>query len=247
MGLVDLTSLGEHDTPAVVQALCAQALASPVHPAALCVYPEHLTTAQQHVAGTHIRLATVVNFPDGSTNFGRIERETARAIGAGANEIDLVLPYDEIIAGRPSSAEAAVHACRDVCGPHVTLKVILETGELQTTELIQRAAQAGLAGGADFLKTSTGKTPGGATLAAAATLLDMIASAGRPCGLKLSGGIRTLEQAQDYVRLAETRMGAGWISPDRFRIGASTLFSVLIQTLAGSGAPADGVRRSCGG
>lgn len=156
LGLVDLTSLGERDTPAVIEALCAQALASPVHPAALCVYPEHLTTAQRHVAWADIRLATVVNFPDGSTNLGRIERETARALGAGANEIDLVLPYREILAGRDAVAEAAVRTCRAACGPHVALKVILETGELQTTEMIQHACQVSLAGGADFLKTSTG-------------------------------------------------------------------------------------------
>lgn len=240
MALVDLTSLGECDTPAVIEALCVQALASPIHPAALCVYPEHLTTAQRQVAWSDMRLATVVNFPDGSTNLGRIERETTRALGAGANEIDLVLPYREILAGRDAIAEAAVRACRDACGPHVVLKVILETGELQTTEMIQRAAQVSLVGGADFLKTSTGKTPVGATLAAAAVMLDQIATAGRPCGLKVSGGIRTLEQAQGYVALAEARMGPDWVSPDRFRIGASTLFSALIQVLACPDARVDG-------
>lgn len=234
LGVLDLTSLGDRDTPEVIEALAAQALAAPVQPAALCVHPEHVTTARRAVAGTPIRVATVVNFPDGSANLRRVERETGRALGAGAQEIDLVLPYREVLAGRPAAAEAVVLACRAVCGPDVVLKVILETGEFPGADLLRDACNVSLRGGADFLKTSTGKTPIGATLTAASVLLDALARSGRPCGLKVSGGVRTLEQAQAYARLVETRLGSDAATPQRFRIGASALFSELAQVFADS-------------
>lgn len=231
LSLLDLTSLGERDTAENIEDLCAMALASPVYPAALCVYPEHLTTARRQVLDTSIKLATVVNFPDGSRNVGRVERETARAIGAGADEIDLVLPYLALLSGDTATPIAVVRAARAVCGPDIALKLIIESGELKTSEMIRLACSIGLDEGVDFLKTSTGKVPVNATLEAAGLMMEAIASSGCPCGFKAAGGIRTLAQAQAYVRLAETSMGARWVTPVRFRIGASALFSELTAVM----------------
>ena len=227
LSLLDLTSLGEHDTPAQIEALCASALAAPCLPAALCIYPEHVTTARRCLQGSSVKVATVVNFPDGSGNPARVERETWRALGAGAEEIDLVLPYRYLLGGDASCARTVVRSCRAACSDGVTLKLILETGVLATPELIRAACAIGLEEGVDFLKTSTGKVPINATPDAAAVILDAIAAAGGHCGFKAAGGIRTLANAMAYLQLAEDTLGAGWSDPAHFRIGASALFGEL--------------------
>jgi len=230
--LLDLTSLGEDDTPTQIEALCASARTPHGLPAALCVYPEHVTTVRRALAGSSARVATVVNFPDGGDDRDRALRETRRALAAGADEIDLVLPYRALQRGEGSRAEAVVASCRQACGPGVTLKLILETGALGAPELIRQACAIGLAAGVDFLKTSTGKVPVNATPDAAALMLDAIAADGGRCGFKAAGGIRTLAEAAGYLALAESRLGAGWITPERFRIGASSLFTALTAALA---------------
>lgn len=228
LSLLDLTSLGESDTPAQIEALCANALAAPVLPAALCVYPEHVAGVRRHLRGSTIKLATVVNFPDGGGDPARVERETQRALAAGADEIDLVLPYRALLAGDVAVAGAVVRACRAVCGDGIVLKLIVESGELGTPERIRQACAIGLEAGVDFLKTSTGKVPVNASLAAAAVMLDAIAEAGGRCGFKAAGGIRTLADAAAYLDLAEARLGTGWSDPAHFRIGASALFGALV-------------------
>jgi len=230
--LLDLTSLGEDDTPGQIEALCASARTAHGLPAALCVYPEHVTTVRRALQGTAINVATVVNFPDGRSDRDRVVRETRRALAAGANEIDMVLPYGALRRGYPSLAEAAVKACRDACGPGVKLKLILETGELGTAALIRNACAIGLSAGVDFLKTSTGKVPVNATSEAAALMLDAIAEDGGRCGFKAAGGIRTLDDAQRYLALAEARLGGNWVTPAHFRIGASALFVEIGAALA---------------
>jgi deoxyribose-phosphate aldolase len=225
--LLDLTSLGEDDTPADIERLCGSALGIAPRPAAVCVYPEHVAGAARELAGSGVRIATVVNFPDGGDDAGRVSRETRRAIAAGADEVDMVLPWRALLAGRADAAEAAVRACRDACGASVCLKLILETGELRGAELIGIASRIGLDAGVDFLKTSTGKVAVNATLEAAGEMLAAIAQAGGHCGLKVAGGIRTLDDAAAYLALVESRMGADWIGPAHFRIGASALFGEL--------------------
>jgi len=232
LSLLDLTSLGEHDTPAQIEALCASARAAPVLPAALCVYPEHITTVRRCLQGTAVKVATVVNFPDGGSDPLRVERETRRALAAGADEIDLVLPYRAMLRGDAAGADAVVRACRAVCGDGAVLKLILEAGELGTPERIRQACAIGLEAGVDFLKTSTGKVPVNATPAAAVVLLDAIAAAGGRCGFKAAGGIRTLADATVYLELAEARLGSGWSDPAHFRIGASALFAELTTFLS---------------
>lgn len=233
--LLDLTSLGEDDSPASIDRLCESALQADPRPAAVCVYPEHVTSASRTLAGSAVRIATVVNFPDGGDDAARVARETRRAIAAGANEVDMVLPWRSLLAGRADAAEAAVRACRDACGAGTCLKLILETGELRGAELIGVASRIGLDAGVDFLKTSTGKVAVNATLEAAGEMLSAIAEAGGRCGLKVAGGIRTLDDASAYLALVESRMGADWVGPAHFRIGASALFGEL-RAATGAGA-----------
>jgi len=229
--LLDLTSLGEDDSPARIELLCTSARTPHGWPAALCVYPEHVTTVRRAMQGAPVRVATVVNFPDGGSDPARVGRETRRAIAAGADEIDLVFPYRAFIRGELELAREVVAACRSTCGGEVTCKLILETGALATQESVSDASVLGIEAGVDFLKTSTGKVAINATPAAAGWMLDAIASAGGRCGLKVAGGIRTLADAAVYLDLAQSRMGAGWIDPSHFRIGASSLFTELIAAL----------------
>ena len=233
LGLLDLTSLGEDDTPEKIRALCASARTPYGLPAALCVYPEHVTTVRKALDGTGIKVATVVNFPDGGADPERVVRETRRAIAAGADEIDMVLAWQAVNAGDIATARAGVAACRDACGPDIALKLILETGELETPERIRQASEIGLDAGVNFLKTSTGKVPVNATPEAATVMLDAIAARGGTCGYKVSGGVRTLADAQVYLSLAEERLGADWITPARFRIGASSLLGANTAALEG--------------
>ena len=227
LSLLDLTSLGENDTPAQIEALCCSAMAAPCLPAAVCIYPEHVTTARRCVRCNAVKVATVVNFPDGGSDPVRVERETLRALGAGADEIDLVLPYRALLDGDPACARTVVRACRAACTDGVALKLILETGVLMTPELIRAACAIGIEEGVDFLKTSTGKVPVNATPEAATLMLDAIAAAGGHCGFKAAGGIRTLDDAVVYLELAEARLGKDWCDATHFRIGASALFGAL--------------------
>ena len=224
--LLDLTLLGEDDTPAAIEALCASARAAPLPPAAVCVYPEHVTTARRALRATPVRVATVVNFPDGGEDADRVARETRRALAAGADEIDLVFAWRAFLRGDAALAWTAVAAARQACAG-ATLKLILETGELRTPGAIRAASELGIGAGVDFLKTSTGKAAVNATPEAASVMLDAIAAAGGRCGFKAAGGVRTLAQAATYLELAQARLGDGWIDAAHFRIGASALFDTL--------------------
>lgn len=229
--LLDLTSLGEDDTPAQIAALCAAAVSARPGPAAVCVYPEHVTTARHALGEGTIRVATVVNFPEGNGGVERIHRETRRALAAGAEEIDMVFDYRAFLRGDVALARDGVIACREACGKDVPLKVILETGVLSDTALIHDASRIGIDAGADFLKTSTGKAAVNATLPAAGAMLDAIQTTGSQCGLKVSGGIRTLDDAAAFLALVDARMGRDWATPRHFRIGASALFPALLAAI----------------
>ena len=229
--LLDLTSLGDDDTTAQIESLCERAGTGAGFPAAICIHPEHVATVHRAMRGTPVRVATVVNFPDGGEDPARVERETRRAIAAGADEIDLVFPYRAFLRGDAAAAERVVDACRTVCRNGIVLKLILETGELGSTEHIRAASWLGIGAGVDFLKTSTGKAAVNATPSAAACMLDVIAASGGRCGFKAAGGIRTLADASTYLELAQARLGADWIDASRFRIGASALFAELRAAL----------------
>jgi deoxyribose-phosphate aldolase len=180
--------------------------------------------------GTGIPVCAVANFPSGGATPEVAAAETAAAVAAGAAEVDVVFPFRAMLAGDSQVGLRLVRACRESCAERALLKVILETGQLGPAERIREAADIAIEGGAHFLKTSTGKTQPAATPEAAGVLLEAIAAAahrGRTIGLKVSGGIRTLDEALAYLTLYEQRFGTGSASASNFRIGASGLFKEL--------------------
>ncbi len=230
LSLLDLTSLNEDDTPAVIDALCSNATQSIGKVAAVCVYPPFVAQCRARLpASSGINVATVVNFPSGNEPLADVLAQTQHALADGTNEIDLVFPYQALQQG---NADAGTEMCSQIATlvhQHSgSLKVILETGAL-SPEHIAQAAQIAIAAGADFLKTSTGKIAHGASLEASAILLDQIAQAKQPVGLKISGGVRDIATAQAYIAQAAAKMGADWVQPENFRIGASSLLKELIS------------------
>ncbi|GAB3011313.1 deoxyribose-phosphate aldolase [Bowmanella dokdonensis] len=238
--LVDLTCLNETDSQQTISALCdkAQTPWGPV--AAICIYPlwlKHARTRLDAVPGNQVRLATVVNFPHGDLSLHQIEIQIGQSLAAGADEIDLVMPYRQLQGGEVGSVARLLKSCRRWCHKAV-LKVILETGELEHSGLISQAAALAIDCGADFIKTSTGKAPVNATLDAARLMLEQIHRLNPAVGFKAAGGIRTLEQAAGYLSLADELMGACWISPSHFRFGASGLLDSLMAELSGTNSTA---------
>jgi len=234
LGLIDLTSLNENDTAESIGALAALAVTPAGRVAAFCTWPRFVPAAVRALGGSGVPVAAVANFPAGAADASAAAAETAAAIEAGAQEIDVVFPYRALLAGDRASGLSLVRACREACGPRVLLKVILETGELQPAGQIEAAAVLAIEGGADFLKTSTGKTQPGATPEAASRLIEVIAAARRrerAIGLKVSGGVGTLAQAQSYLELYEHAFGAGSASARTLRIGTSGLIKPLLAAL----------------
>ena len=237
LGLIDLTSLNDADQAADIQRLARDAVTPLGAVAALCIYPRFIGTAKAALAGQagRIRVATVANFPHGAQDADAAAREVSAAIEAGADEVDVVFPWRALQAGQEQPGRDLVAACRASVGDRV-LKVIIESGCLETPELIRRASEIAIEGGAHFLKTSTGKVAVNATLQAADVMLQVIRDSGRPVGFKAAGGIRTSTDAAAYLDLAQRIMGASWVQPSRFRFGASGLLQELLRA-AGHGAP----------
>lgn len=243
--LLDLTRLNDDDTDANIESLCRRVKTPVGTPAAVCVYPAFVTTARRTLKALDlegkVKVATVTNFPHGGDDIMVAARATREAVASGADEVDVVFPWRALVAGDEETGRELIACCQQAAGD-ATLKVILETGELQDPTLIRRAAELALEGGADFLKTSTGKVAVNATLEAAEILLTVIRERGptleRPIGLKVAGGVHTTEEAQAYLQLAERIMGPGWITPKHFRFGASDLFDDLLVTLGLGIAPA---------
>ena len=234
LGLIDLTSLNPTDDDASVSALAAMAATPAGRVAALCIWPRFIAVGKKVLSGSGVPIAVVTNFPAGWSDVTAAAAETAAAVKDGADEIDVVFPYRAMLEGDDATGPALVRACRDACGSKVLLKVILETGQLGSTEHIRRAAELAIEGGAHFIKTSTGKTQPGATLKAAEVMIDVIAAAksrGLSVGLKPSGGISTMADAQAYLDLYEKRFGAGSATPGTFRIGASSLIKPVLAAL----------------
>jgi deoxyribose-phosphate aldolase len=235
LALLDLTDLSENADEAGTLALCRRATAGPVTVAAICIWPRFIGTARTAFATAEVvpRIATVVNFPAGGTDIATVAAETQAALAAGADEIDLVLPWRALLAGDMATAQAMVARIKVLCAGK-RLKVILETGEYPDLDAVRAASELAIAAGADFIKTSTGKTANSASPEAARTMLDVIKASGRPVGLKPSGGIRSLSDASLYLGLADDIMGPGWARPETFRFGASGLHQVLVDVITGS-------------
>lgn len=236
IALTDLTSLNESDDATSVRALSVLARAAPVEAAAVCIWARWIPVARAALQGTGIPVCAVANFPSGAAIPEVAAEETAAAVSAGAAEVDVVFPFRAMLAGDSRLGLSLVRGCREACGEHALLKVILETGQLESADNIRHAAEIAIDGGAHFLKTSTGKTQPAATPEAAGILLEVIEAAarsGRAVGFKASGGIRTIDNALVYLTLFEQRFGAGSASARNFRIGASGLFMELM-TVAGA-------------
>ncbi|MCP5286585.1 MAG: deoxyribose-phosphate aldolase [Burkholderiaceae bacterium] len=240
LACLDLTTLNDgHDTAggeADVAALAKRARGPFGAPAALCVWPRLAAFARRE-APADVAIAAVANFPHGGTDVDAAARDTSVIVDAGAQEVDVVLPWRAFAAGDVNAAADLLRAVRRACEGRV-LKVILETGELADDALIRRAAMLALAEGADFLKTSTGKVPVGATPPAARALLETIAATpGSEAGFKASGGVRSVADAALYAGLVREILGPQALTPRRFRLGASGLLNDIEAVLGGGAAP----------
>ena len=236
----DLTTLEGADTPGKVAALASKALRpDPLDPsipsvAALCVYPNLVPAAVARLRGTGVKVASVATgFPSGQYPLEVKLEDVRSAVALGADEVDMVIDRGAFLSGRYASVYDEIVRVKDACGD-VLLKVILETGELGTYDNVRRASLLAMAAGADFIKTSTGKIPSAATLPVCLVMLEAIRDVheetGRAVGFKAAGGIRTAKQAIQQLVLVHETLGPDWLTPDRYRIGASSLLNdVLMQ------------------
>ncbi|MET8046906.1 deoxyribose-phosphate aldolase [Streptosporangium sp. NPDC005286] len=239
IGMVDLTTLEGADTPGKVRAMCAKALhpdpADPSVPrvAAVCVYPDLVAEAATALKGTGVKVASVATaFPSGRSSLDVKVADTVFAVAAGADEIDMVIDRGAFLAGDYVKVFEEIVAIKAACGA-AHLKVILETGELSTYDNVRRASWLAMLAGGDFIKTSTGKVQPAATLPVTLIMLeavrDFLAVTGRKVGVKPAGGIRTTKDAIKMLVLINETVGEGWLSPDWFRLGASTLLNDLLM------------------
>lgn len=237
LACLDLTSLNDGDTAADIDALCRRAQTAHGPVAAVCVWPRFVAQARAALPAS-IKVAAVANFPDGSLDQARALADVASIAQAGGDEVDVVLPYRALMAGQSTEVAEFLSEVRFASRP-LTLKVIIESGELHTPELIAQATRLALAAGADFVKTSTGKTPVGATPAAAAVMLKEIQASGLPsAGFKASGGVRSVADAAGYIAQAEAALGAEALNPQRLRFGASGLLNDIEAVLGGAASTA---------
>lgn len=232
IGLLDLTSLNKDDTETSISKLCQKAQTPYGNTAAVCIYPKFISLAKQKLQGTDIKIATVVNFPQGGNNFDILAQEVWYALSQEADEIDAVLPYRDFLAGNMNVVNDFFTTLLTQINPKKTpLKIIIESGELAHAGKIANATKLCIGKGASFVKTSTGKSKISATPEAANIILETIASGRRNVGFKASGGIKTTEDAKQYLTLANSIMGGKWINKKNLRIGASSLLDDLIQTI----------------
>lgn len=237
ISMVDLTTLEGMDTPGKVRALCAKALrpdpTDPTTPsvAAVCVYPDLAKTARDAV-GSALHVAAVATaFPSGRSSLAIKLQDTADAVAAGADEIDMVIDRGAFLTGDYSRVYDEIVAVKETCGD-AHLKVILETGELATLDNVRRASWLAMLAGADFIKTSTGKVSPAATPPVTLVMLEAVRdyekATGRRIGVKAAGGIRTSKEAIAYLVLVSETVGDAWLTPDLFRFGASSLLNDLL-------------------
>jgi deoxyribose-phosphate aldolase len=238
--MIDLTTLEGADTPGKVAALTSKGIrpdpsdSTVPSVAAICVYPNLVPTAVERTRGTSVKVASVATaFPSGQAPTNVKVAEVREVVEMGADEVDMVIDRGAFLSGRYAKVYDEIVQVKEAAGD-VHVKVILETGELGTYDNVRRASLLAIAAGADFIKTSTGKLPSAATLPVTLVMLeairDVYEETGRRVGMKPAGGIRQAKQAVQYlVQLHET-LGPEWLTPDLYRLGASTLLNdVLMQ------------------
>jgi deoxyribose-phosphate aldolase len=239
--MVDLTTLEGKDTPGKIRALAGKARhPDPTDPtipsvAALCVYPNMIASAKAALAGSTVKVASVATyFPSGQTSLAVKLEDVRSAVALGADEIDMVIDRGAFLAGEYARVFDEIVAVKQACG-EAHLKVILETGELETYDNVRRASVLAMAAGADFIKTSTGKVQPASTLPVTLVMLEAIrdfyAQTGRAVGMKPAGGIRTAKEAIAYLTVLYETLGPDWMTPDRFRFGASTLLNDILMQI----------------
>jgi deoxyribose-phosphate aldolase len=242
VSMIDLTTLEGSDTSGKAAFLCRKAM-QPLHPryevpncAAVCVYPNLVRVAKQFLAHSTVKVASVATaFPAGLTPARLKLQEVRTALRDGADEIDMVINRANFLAGEYERVFDQIAATKEACG-RAHLKVILETGELQTYDNIRLASEIAMRAGADFIKTSTGKISPSATMPVTLVMLEAIGDyfyeTGIRIGMKPAGGIRTAKEALGYLVMLKETLGDSWLTPDLFRFGASTLLNdVLMQVV----------------
>jgi deoxyribose-phosphate aldolase len=239
VSMVDLTTLEGADTPGKVMSLCAKARrpdpGDPSVPpvAAVCVYPDLVPVAKRALAGSSVKVASVATaFPSGRASLGVKLADVRDAVVAGADEVDMVIDRGAFLSGRYGQVLDEVRAVKQACG-QAHLKVILETGELDTYDNVRRASYLAMVGGADFIKTSTGKVSPAATLPVALVMLEAVRDfaelTGALVGVKVAGGIRNAKDAIRYLVIVNETVGEAWLDPSLFRFGASSLLNDLLM------------------
>jgi deoxyribose-phosphate aldolase len=242
ISMLDLTTLEGKDSEGKVRQLCRKAIRplpgdpSVPHVAAVCVYPNLVPAAKAALVGSGVKVASVATgFPAGLTPLPMKLEETRSAVAMGADEIDMVIDRGAFLSGEHTAVFEGIASVKAACGP-AHLKVILETGELETYDNVRRASHLAMSAGADFIKTSTGKVAPAATPAVVLVMLEAIRDhyfeTGRRVGMKPAGGVRTTKQALHLLVLVKETLGDAWLTPDLFRIGASTVTNDLLMQLA---------------
>jgi len=241
ISMIDLTTLEGKDTRGKVHALCQKAMRPDPgdpdipHVAAVCVYPSMIGFVKQALQGSEVKVAAVATgFPSGQTFTDIKVTETRATVAAGADEIDMVIDRGAFLSGNYQKVFDEIAEVKEACGP-AHLKVILETGELANYDQVRKASLIAMYAGADFIKTSTGKAPVNATLPVTLVMLEAIRDfhhvTGKRIGMKPAGGISNAKLALAYLVVLYETLGGEWMSPDMFRIGASTLLNDILMQL----------------
>ena len=241
LSMIDLTTLEGKDTKGKVRQLCYKAM----HPhdsikdiptvAAICVYPSYVAVAKKALEGSDIKIASVATvFPSGQSNLKVKITDTKFAVSQGADEIDMVISRGQFLSGNYQFVFDEIAAVKEACG-NAHLKVILETGELDTLDNVRRASEIAMLAGADFIKTSTGKIQPAATMQVTYVMLDAIKDfyirTGKMIGMKPAGGISTAKIALQYLVMLNEVLGEKWMNKNYFRFGASSLVNDILMQL----------------
>ncbi|MEA2488737.1 MAG: deoxyribose-phosphate aldolase [Acidobacteriota bacterium] len=241
ISMIDLTTLEGKDTPGKVHALCQKAIrpdpSDPTipHVGAVCVYPTMVAYVKKALQGSGVKVASVATgFPSGQTFTSIKVQETRETVAAGADEIDMVIDRGAFLSGNLQKVFDEIAEVKEACGP-AHLKVILETGELANYDQVRKASLIAMYAGADFIKTSTGKVTVNATLPVTLVMLEAIRdfqhATGKTIGMKPAGGVSNAKLALSYLVLLYETLGATWMTPDLFRIGASSLLNDILMQL----------------
>jgi len=240
ISMIDLTTLEGSDTPGKVRMLCRKAMRPIDRPncpsvAAVCVYPSMVPVAVEEVGETAINIASVATyFPSGQVGVDEKLEDVEEAVEGGADEIDIVIDRGAFLSGEYRKVYDEVRQAREACGD-AHLKVILETGELETYDNVRLASRIAIDAGADFIKTSTGKVQPAATMPVTLVMLETIRdhylATGEKIGLKPAGGIREAKPALRYLAMVKETLGDDWLTPELFRIGASSLLNDLLMQI----------------